>query len=212
MSESPVAGLSYASRIHARPQVALYRIAMACAVVPQAVGLSTLALYAYGRWDALPLVGLLTLGVGLVLLVVGVVCLLTFQYGLHRCDPAVAAEWRRPAKWTGGLLLLGLPVAFLCAAAGIYLMSQYVVVVRNTSASPVSSISLTSPDDSAWIKTLRPGETRRAYLDIEQDGEIAFSATQNGVVVSGTVEGYVTPSLAGRATLTFTPSGPVVRN
>jgi hypothetical protein len=45
---------------------------------------------------------------------------------------------------------------------------------------------------------------------VGNDGEITFTASQDGRPVAGVAAGYVSDGIAGKSTVTFMPSGPQV--
>ena len=114
--------LAYAGPAYADPVVILYRIARICWLFPLAIGVASLALYVLTRRQGWAVVGLYTLLIGGIALGVGVVCLLVFSTLLKRCAPDVREAWSRKANRLFVLLLLNVPIAIACAAAGLAIL------------------------------------------------------------------------------------------
>jgi hypothetical protein len=204
---APAAPLGYASPREVRPKVWLYRVAVFCWVVPLVIGVAALALYALTFWDWLPVLGFAVFMGGGVLCVVGLICVAVFYVMLRPADPALRRAWSPRAARTATLLVANVPVAVVCAAAGIDLLSQWRVTLVNATGAPITDITLTSPGEVATVGRLEPGEDRDVFLSIGGDGEITFAATQDGQPVGGVVVGYVSDGMGGKSTLTFNPAG-----
>ena len=206
------APLGYASPQEARPKVGLYRVAVFCAAVPLAVGVLTLGLYALTFWEWLPFAGFFVFLGGGVLCLVGLVCVTVFYAGLRRCDADLRRAWSPRAARTSALLLANVPIAIFCAGAGIYLMSQWRVTLVNDTPGPVTDITITSPGETVVVERLDPGEDRNVLMSVGNDGEITFTASQDGRPVTGVAAGYVTHGMGGKSTVTFMPGGPQVED
>lgn len=215
MSEAPsgeVAPLSYASSLFdRRPIIVLYRVTVFCAVVPLVIGVTTLALYALTFWEVLQLVGAFTMLAGGVLCFIGLVCVTVFYVGLRRCDPELRGAWRPRAARIATLLVGNVPIAVVCAVVGIYLTGLFRVTLVNGSDAPITQITVTSPGETVQVARLDPGESRRVYLSIDNDGEVMLTATQNGERIQESIDGYVTNGMGGKAAVTFTRAGRAVK-
>lgn len=210
MNDVPAMPIEYASTTGvARPRLAFYRVAIACAIVPQAVGVAILGLFAWTDWRSLAVIGFLWLGVGVLLFLIGGGFLVAFTAGLERCEPDVRQAWRR-GVWVAGLLLISnFATAAACMWVGGRLYSYYHIRVTNRSGSTVSNIMIVAPASSHTVASLAPGESRKFSFILGADGPVTFSATQNGRGTSGTISEYATHPLGGRASLDFTPGGSV---
>ncbi len=105
--------LDYANRPTTGPRVGLYRVALFCALLPLTVGFSTLGLYAWLHWSALPHVGLATLAGGAILYIVAVVCARLFKADLHRYGPEVRRAWDGRLAMLALIMLANIPAAVL---------------------------------------------------------------------------------------------------
>jgi hypothetical protein len=117
--------LAYAGAAYADPVVMLYRIARICWLFPLAIGVASLAPYVLTRRQGWVIVGLYTLLVGGIALGVGVVCLLVFTTLLRRCAPDVREAWSLKSNRLFVRLLMNVPIAIACAAAGVALVAEF---------------------------------------------------------------------------------------
>jgi hypothetical protein len=121
----PLAPLAYAAPEHARPRVALFRVAQFCWSVPLAVGVGVLALFTLTREETLALIGFFTILAGAGLFGIGFICLVVFWSLLRRCDDHDRQHWGKRSWILFGLMLLNFPIAFGCAWLGIVLMKPH---------------------------------------------------------------------------------------
>src|SRR5687767_6136344 len=87
-----------------------YRLALICGAAPLIAGIAIFVTWVYTRWNWLVGAGLLVINVGIVLFIVGVVCLMRFNNVAREEEPIPRRRTRR--SWTAVCLLLGnFPVA-----------------------------------------------------------------------------------------------------
>jgi hypothetical protein len=205
----PLAPLAYAAPTHARPRVALYRIAQACWILPLVVGVGSLMLFAVTRARAATVIGFFTVVGGAALFGVGVICLIVFWCLLRRCADDERRAWSRRASILLGLLVLNFPIAAGCAGSAIWLMSRFTVVVVNETGEPLRDVRITVPGHAINLATLQPGERVTRSVSLSGDGGLEFSAVRGGALVTGEADAYL-DSMHGEARtgiVTFAPSG-----
>jgi small neutral amino acid transporter SnatA (MarC family) len=117
----PLAPLAYAAPEHARPRVALFRVAQFCWAVPLVFGVGILALFALMREQGLAIIGVFTILGGAALFGIGFICLVVFWSLLRNCDANDRRHWSKRSWILFGLMLLNFPIAFGCAWLGVAL-------------------------------------------------------------------------------------------
>ncbi len=202
--------LSYSLPDTDRLNTRLYRAALICWLAPLVVGVGTLAAYAWTFWEWLPILGLITLGVGTILFVVGIGCIIAFCDNIRRCEPAIHKAWFPRAARAAILLVSSVFVAPTCAIVGLSLTNYFPVTLVNQTSAPIMDITIDATGGIAELKRLEPGEKRRLLVLPKGEGEVTFTAMQNGGPVTGLAAGYVSSGMGGRSQVTFTNSGPVI--
>jgi hypothetical protein len=177
---------------HAKPRIALYRIAQACWIVPLVIGLGVTGFYVLTRELAFAVVGLITILGGIALLGIGAVCLGMFWYLLRRCAPDARRTWSRRTIRLALLLAANVPIAIGCAYAGTWLMSRFPVTVINDAAVDLHDVTINVPGDSTVIPSLPAKSRITRNLTVRTDGDLTFSAVRNGQTVKGEAGGYLT--------------------
>lgn len=200
--------LTYAAPQHALPRVALYRVAQFCWIAPLVFGVGCLGLYAVTSNQTVAILGFFTMLIGAGLFGIGMICLIVFWALLLRCAVDVSRRWSKRSAVLLGLLILNFPIAFACAWTGSWLMTRFTVTVLNETNAPVADVKIEIPGDTALLGTIPPGGRVRRTLTIRGEGDLHFSAVQNGTPVSGDANAYLDSGLnGGSGTVVFSSSG-----
>jgi hypothetical protein len=161
----------------------LHRIALACALVPMAVGILTFLLFVATRSLDFAILGFMTLFGGCALAFVGSVCLGVYRFQASRAAPDEAAIARRRAKHDLFLLLANFPLAVVLALAGLGIMnhgnSRVNVVIRNDDAATADLITLDTGADTQQLIRIHPGGTTEAPIKFGPRG-LTATLTRGG--------------------------------
>jgi hypothetical protein len=165
-----------------------YRIALFSGLVPLGVGVGVFLLWLATRASWLGSAGLLTLAAGLVLFVLGIVCL------------AIYLAWRRREGATGSraraalplLILLGnVVVAIGLLAAVAYVAETCTLIVENRSSCEIRDMHLTQRDEVYPVGIVDPGGRIAQDFHFKYEGRVDYTLDLDGVTHKGIAFGYV---------------------
>lgn len=157
-------------------------------LLPLCGGLGILALWMATRWDALPVLGGLTLIVGPVFVLVG---------ALNLRAATGAPRRRRLAALL--VLCANLPAAAFALWAAEGVMSSFTVTVRNESPRILREVVAVGPGIRERLGTLAPGETRTvrivpqgpSSLQVEWLTEAGWQRADGDIYMTAGLEGHV---------------------
>ncbi len=182
-----------------------YRIAVLCGALPLAIGVLTFTTWLLVRAPWLMLAGLYTIGIGLLLFLIGASAL---AYYYRRAQTQTDLRRVRIATIACGVLLLAnFPVAAAIVLAAMSIETRYVVVVHNRAQQPMADARLFGGGCDSPLGTIPPGATVTRALWFHCDGELQLAATYEGMPRLETVEGYVTSGGGGQARVTLDEAG-----
>ena len=190
-----------------RWDVALVRIALACALLPMSAGLLVTAAWLVTGFRALESIGLLILIGGVPLFCVGMACCLiaTIQ------DIAAKRHgraWMPRTAAAATLLAANIPLALGCMHVG----SLSRIRVVNNSPAIVTSCVVTDPRGYTWqFGPIAPREASTRWMHFHGKGAVSYTATTNlaaGPVNSGgTITTFVPFGAGERYTITIHADG-----
>jgi hypothetical protein len=170
------------------------RLAFTCGSVPALIGTLIVALWLLTHYGALTLLGLFNILLGLACTVVGGVALLVHFRPSNRNQFASTRQWLLGGAFAGAILLANFP---LCAFY-VWVANLYTVRVVNATGAQVTSFVVSDPAGHAWeFGPIPAGRQKTRMLDVEGEGALSFSATVNGKVETGIVDGYITNGVTG---------------
>jgi hypothetical protein len=167
------------------PMIWLHRIALACALVPMAVGVLAFLLFVATRSLDFAILGFFTLVAGCALAFVGSVCLGVYRFQASRAAPDEAAIARRRAKRDLFLLLANFPLGVALALGGLAIMDSAAhagvnVVIRNDDPLTADLITLdTGAGDTQQLIRIHPGGTTEAPVKFGPQG-LSVTLTRSG--------------------------------
>jgi hypothetical protein len=181
------------------------QLAFACGLAPALLGTVIVALWLLTRYGGLGLLGFFNILLGLVCTVVGGVALLVHFQPSNRSEFATTRQWLWSGVFAGAILFANFP---LCAFY-VWVANLYTVRVVNATGAAVSSFVVTDPAGHGWeFGPIPAGGWKTRMLDVEGTGALSFTATVNGTVHTGVVDGYVTNGMTGqRRTVTLNAGG-----
>jgi hypothetical protein len=109
------------------------------------------------------------------------------------------------------LLLLNFPIAAGCVYAAVYKYSQSTITIHNLSPHKLEEITIQQRD--GWeheIKNIRSEASYKSVVNFKYEGSVTYSLKLNKQQLSGTLFGYVTPSMGSHAVVTIDTSGKVM--
>lgn len=197
------ATLSYAAPGLANIRVGLFRAAVFCWALPLFSGTVVFIAWLATRATWLQRAGLLTIVLGTLLFVGGVVSLGMFYQGLCRAAPDLARTWSKRCRVLALLLIANFPIAIGITIAAVAEETKYTVVVRNTGSVPVDRFVLSGPVFQRDLGPIAPGGSVRHAFYVAGDGQLTFTAVQGGTTFGGTIDGYVTNGVGGDKEVTI---------
>ena len=183
----------------------LLKIAIVCGAVPLAAGTLIYLAWRVTRWDALPGLGLLNIICGLVLSLIGVVCLIGYLIRELRQPRIPQATLFVQVLLVSGLLLVNYLAATLFVMSAVDLMAQCTLHVANESTSTIESFVLIGPGVRVEAGPIQPGGSTSRTLDFQGDGMLKFAAKQQNVSFDGLLVDYVTSGMGGEIVVRVKP-------
>ncbi len=175
-----------------------YRTAIACGLLPMILGTAIFAAWLFTDLDALEIIGILFIYVGVALFVIGIISLLVF---VSRSRSRGILH-RKSTTWALTVLFLNFPLCAAYVSIAFAMESTNAVTVVNRAALPIEGLILTDPAGRQFrIGTVGPGELRHACLDFSGEGAVQFAFNVDGQTRAGTLIGYLSDPLGSNATL-----------
>ncbi len=184
-----------------------YKIALFCGLMPLILAVIILSgWFITGEVEFL-IAGLFNIAGGVILFVIGICCLLYYEYQ-HRQNHQVSA-WRKLLK-PFLILIVNFPAAAACMYLVFFMMSVSVITVDNQTKEFISAIKLnTQKFVIKPILGVMPGDTIRKYRRFTQSGPIGYSFEYNGRVQEGTLIKYVSRHNGINVAMTISNNGSV---
>lgn len=200
----PSPTLSYSSLPRKRPY-ALYwlRAAYFCGAAPLLTGTIIVGLWLFTYHRMLAVLGLFTVAGGVVLLLLGLICVLVYEM-LSARGPKKPRRWSR-SSWPVLLLLLAnIPACIL----SIYIGSAWRITVVNSTAATIDSFTIDQGTGSLrTLGPIAPGGRKTVYIRPVEDVTITFSATSSSGPLTGVVDGYPIGPEGDSKVITLLPNG-----
>jgi hypothetical protein len=157
--------LQYASPGIRKSRPILYRLALACALLPLSFGVGVFLLWLIVGGEPLMVVGFVTLPIGCVLVVIGFGHLIAYEWVERRVRVGLDPKALKRRRWAIGLLLVNFPVAIVCAVTALHLTHRKTFVVKNTSSSTIDSfVVITGEGPAEWGPILPNHSARLRFL------------------------------------------------
>lgn len=182
----------------------LLNITFVCGAIPLLIGIAIYVSWYFTRAEWLMIAGLVNIGAGLVMFLVGVVCLSMRSTRMRTDDPTVRRRLSVSRKLAWTLLVANFPAAILITLAAVNAMTRYSVTVINQGTKPIESFILTGPGVSVQLGPISPKEEKTRHLHFKGDGVLDFDCRQEGKQFNGQLEGYVTGSMGCVKTVRIT--------
>jgi hypothetical protein len=181
--------------------LALYRIALACGLVPLVTGVGIFLLWLATGWVWLISAGFMTIFGGIVSVLIGAGCLVAYFLRTSQDDLGEARRFKTLVAAV--VLFANFPTAGVIASAAVYLPTVYTVTIDNQSTGSLEDFRLIGGGVEIGCGTVSPGKSIQQRFLIRQDGELVLRAIRNGEKVEGRVEGYVTNGQGANMQLVF---------
>jgi hypothetical protein len=183
--------LSYTSASYRAPGVLARRIAFACALIPLLAGVLTFALWVATRATFLIFTGLWILPLGLVLFLVGCLCVGMYVTSCRRARVAVN---RGSVVLAFALLICNFPIAIGLMVAASNLTRRVDIVVINGGTQPIDAVTIYTfgRSRSVQIGDVAPGSKQSHRLDVSDGPDVEVEVTQGGAALPPTKWGSLT--------------------
>jgi hypothetical protein len=173
-----------------RPSYGLHLTARLCALVPVCIGVTTCLLYLLTRRDGYAFFGFVMLFVGALCFAVGIFSLVLYQWQISRSAPQDAAPARHLRNIDLTILLLAVPIAFVCASIGSTAYSNermVLIIVQNECSGTINSVTLGRPPHSFTSQTIRKGLSGDGSMKMRHARTLHYSIKQGDNVREGTL-------------------------
>jgi len=175
-----------------------YATAIACGLIPMALGSAIFAAWLFTDLDALEIIGVLFIYGGIFLFAVGIAALLIFVSRARRGG----VVYRKPATLALVVLVANFPLCAVYVAIAFAMESAHVVAVENRAGMVMEDLGLRDPTGRQFrVGSVGPGQTRQVCLDLSGEGAVEFSFNVDGRPYAGILIGYLADPLGSRATL-----------
>jgi hypothetical protein len=186
----------------------LLKVALICGATPLIVGFAIYISWRLTRAEWLMGAGLANIPAGLLMFLVGVVCLSMRSTKLSIGAPDDVHRRRsklRKLAWV--LLTANFPAALLITLSSIDVETRYTVTVINESSAPIRSFLVSGPGVRAEMGPISPNGKAKEHLRFSGDGSLEFAAHLVESKTNGVIEDYVTGGLGGRNIVRVKPGG-----
>ena len=180
--------------------------ALFCALLPLVTGTAIFFAWLWLRWDGFEVAGMVTIFAGVVLFVVGGICLLV--HNAKRGSSTPTGFWQSPKVSVVACLLLFLnfPVAAVYTTAAIDFKYRFYVTVQNAGNQQIESFVVTGGGVEIEFGPIAPNTTVRRSFNIAHEGELLFRTTSDGIESTGIVYEYIwETNLGGRRRVLINP-------
>ena len=182
-------------------------VAIACGAIPLLTGTAIYWTWRVMRWEALPRLGLLTVLIGTVFFVVGIIHLGRYWSHAPRRD-ANANSWHGiRSLLVAALLIANFPIAGFYAISAVDHMSDYFLHIANISDQNIDSLTLVGPGVTTMIGPIRSGEETSVTLRFAGEGPLHFQTQLSQELLQGELDAYVCGGLGGETSLRLLPNG-----
>ena len=182
-------------------------IAIACGAIPLLTGSAIYWAWRFTRWEVWPRLGLLTVLIGTVFFVVGIIHLGRYWSRAHRRDADTNSRRDVRSLFVAALLIANFPIAGFYAISAVEHMSDYFVHVSNVSDQNIDSLTLVGPGIETKVGPIRSGEEKTITIRFTGEGPLHFQAQQGQELLQGELDGYVCGGLGGDTSLRLLPNG-----
>ncbi|MFN4874567.1 MAG: hypothetical protein ACK5JP_12215 [Akkermansiaceae bacterium] len=186
----------------------LLKCSIALGASPLIIGTLIYFAWRLTRWRWLEMMGLMTILIGLIVFLVGAVCLI-----LHlKSESRTGRTSPLNALLVGGLLFANFPLAAVYTASAIDISTRFTVRVYNDSYLPIESFVILGPGIQTEIGPIAPGKKAVQHNYPTTDGSLRFTAQQQKINFEGELEGYVTNGIGGDKTVRIKENGYLIKD
>lgn len=183
------------------------RIAFVFGLTPLFIGTLIFIAWLRVRLDWLETAGLITIVVGFVLFLGGLLALLLHLIRENDNERRARSMCFWQSCIAGGLLFANFPAALLYCHSALELKTSYTVVVHNQSSQPVDSFVVRAPGIDEELGPIGPNQLKQLAMHFRGDGPLQIVCRQEEVLFEGKLEGYVTSGVGGMKTVRITQKG-----
>jgi hypothetical protein len=176
----------------------LLKVALICGATPLIVGFAIYISWRLNRAEWLMGAGLANIAAGLLMFLVGVVCLSMRSTKLPIGAPDVHRRRSKLRKLAWVLLTANFPAALLMALSAIDVETRYTVTVINETSAPIQSFLLSGPGVRVEMGPISPNGKAKKHLCFSGNGSLEFVARLAESKTNGVIEDYVSLGLSGR--------------
>jgi hypothetical protein len=181
----------------------IYRVAIACGLVPLLIGLIIFGAWLPTRAVFLQMLGLIALCLGVILFFVGAFALLRYRH-LAKLNPHnTPQQVLRASLRCWFVLLINFPISWAIINGVSAIESCYTVTAENKSNLAFEDIQIRGGGNNEALGNIGPGEQATYRLFFDSEGAVEISAKHRGERLKATLDGYVSPGLGGRADVVF---------
>ena len=184
----------------------LIKAAIVCGAVPLAAGTLIYLMWRFTGGEFLIPAGIVTIGAGLIVFLIGIICLLRQPWDAGG-DPVEYRRLRVRGFFALVLLLINFPMAALYTFSAMDLGPLYTVRVHNEGDRPIESLVVTGPGALVEFGPIAPGGRVQQNLRFEGAGTLDFKAHQQGAPFNGKSDAYVTRGVGGAWTIRVKQNG-----
>jgi hypothetical protein len=164
------------------PSIWLYRIALACGLLPMAVGTLVFLGYLVSRDMSFAVLGFFTIFAGLAATFVAAVCLAVYYAQMKRAGEADRVVARRNLWRAAAVVIANFPLAGLYAGVGLFMLNRQServnVVIANQDATP-TLVQLDTGGDTQVVGPIAAGGTGSATIEFGGKG-LSATLTRSG--------------------------------
>ncbi len=187
----------------------VYRLAMACGLIPLVLGLSIFGVWVFTRAAFFQTLGLITFALGVISFFIGAYALLRYRH-LAKRNPYNTPQQVLRASWQCWLvLLINFPIAVAILNGASAIESCYTVVASNKSNLAFEDIQISGGGYNETLGNIGSGEKTHYRLFFNNEGMVEISGKHRGERIKATLDGYVSPKTGGRAYVIFEANGTI---
>jgi hypothetical protein len=180
-----------------------YRIGLVSALLPLVMGTGIFVAWVFTRQDWLMSAGIYTIAGGLILFVVGVVAI----FFIARLAKKQGLPCKKKLIILTCLLVMNFPVAMGMTFSALDILAEYKVVIVNNSTESVQIVFSDPMGNNHAVPDVSPHSKTQMIFHFEGEGAVMYQMTSKTLDRSGTLFGYITNGVGGKAVLEIQEDG-----
>jgi hypothetical protein len=185
------------------------KLAILCGSLPLLVGTIIYISWRLTRVEWLMGAGLVTLFVGLVLFLVGAICLSMRSTKVSDADAAVQRKLLSLRKLAWTVLVVNFPAACFFAWSAIEVATRYTLAIVNEQAMRIDSFIVSAPGVKVDLGPIPANGRRQKHLHFPGEGSLSFATQVGQTRTNGVIDEYVTRNLGSASTVRFKAGGSI---